>query len=79
MSNTVQLRVDAKTKRGVTNIFKSLGMDMSTGVKVYFEQVLKTKGIPFLLLTKEGYKTEQGKKLLEIIKRTQADYKNDIH
>ena len=50
MSNTVQVRVDPKTKRGVANVFKSLGMDMPTGVKVYFEQVLKTKGTPFFRL-----------------------------
>lgn len=54
MNNTVQLRIDSKTKRAVSNIFHSLGLDLSTGVKMYFQQVLKYKGIPFLLLTKNS-------------------------
>ncbi len=54
MGNTVQLRIDSKTKRAVSNIFHSLGLDLSSGVKMYFQQVLKYKGIPFLLLTKNS-------------------------
>ena len=76
MGNTVQLRVDAKTKRGVTNIFKSLGMDMSTGVKVYFQAVLKKKGIPFPLLTENGFTPEQEERILAESRRTMEDYKN---
>ena len=76
MNSTVQLRVDAKTKRGVANIFKSLGMDMSSGVKVYFEQVLRTKSIPFPLLTENGYTPEQEEKILAESRQTMIDYKN---
>ena len=76
MTETVQLRVDAKTKRAVTNIFKSLGLDMSSGIKMYFQQVLRHKGIPFPLLTENGYTPEQEAKLLAIVQETEADYKS---
>ena len=64
MSNTVQLRIDDKTKRAVASVFHSLGLDLSTGVKIYFQQVLNYKGIPFPLITENGYTAEEEKRLL---------------
>lgn len=76
MNSTIQVRVNAKTKRKVANIFQSLGMDMSTGIKIYFERVIEEKGIPFRLrLTENGYTPEQEEKLLAIVKRFEADDK----
>lgn len=75
MNSTIQLRIDTKTKRTVAGIFKSLGLDISSGIKMYFQQVIKTKGIPFPLLTENGYTLEQEKKLLATIRRTEADRK----
>mgnify|MGYP001577045641 FL=1 len=74
MSNTVQLRIDSKTKRAVSNIFRSLGLDMSTGVKIYFQKVLKYKGIPFLLVTENGHTFEEEKRLLRESVNTQKIY-----
>ena len=76
MSSTVQFRLDAKTKKGVANIFKSLGMDMSTGLKIYVQKVLQTKSIPFPLLTENGFTPEQEEKILAESRRTMADYKS---
>lgn len=76
MNKTVQLRIDAKTKREVTHIFKSLGLDISSGVKMYFHQVIKTRGIPFPLLTENGFTLEQEAKILEESRQTMEDYKS---
>lgn len=77
MNSTIQVRVNAKTKRKVANIFQSLGMDMSTGVKIYFERVIEEKGIPFRLrLTENGYTSEQEAKILAIAKQTEEDYRS---
>lgn len=54
MNNTVQLRVDSKTKHAVAAIFASLGMDVSTGIKIYLERVIKEEGIPFSVTTKRS-------------------------
>ena len=76
MNDTLQLRVDSKTKKRAAGIFQSLGMDMSTGIKVYLERVIKEKGIPFrLLLTENGYTPEQEEKLSAMIRRGESDRK----
>ncbi len=74
MSHTIQVRVNPKTKRAVGKIFAELGLDMSTGIKIYFSQVLKTGGVPFPLLTENGFTPEQENKLLAIARQTEADY-----
>lgn len=72
MNNTVQLRVDGKTKHAVTAIFASLGMDVSTGIKIYLERVIKEDGIPFALTVKPNNaaiaSTRQWKKVRGILK-----------
>ena len=75
MSDFVQLRVDAKTKKKVASIFADLGLDLSTGVKIYFQQVLRQKGIPFPLVTANGFTPEEEKKILQESKETMALYK----
>lgn len=74
MSSTVQLRVDKKTKQAVADIFQSLGLDLSTGVKIYFQQVLNCKGIPFPLLTVNGLTVEEERRILEESAETMALY-----
>ncbi|OGH71730.1 MAG: hypothetical protein A2921_01255 [Candidatus Magasanikbacteria bacterium RIFCSPLOWO2_01_FULL_43_20b] len=74
MSNTVQLRVDKKTKQAVAGIFQSLGLDLSTGVKIYFQQVLRYKGIPFPLVTENGFTKEEERMLLKESAETMALY-----
>jgi len=74
MNSTVQLRIDSKTKKAVANVFRSLGLDLSTGVKIYFQQVLNHKGIPFPLLTENGYSLVEEKRLLQESIKTQKLY-----
>lgn len=76
MSNIVQLRVDAKTKKQVASIFANLGLDLSTGVKIYFQQVLKYKGIPFPLLTANGFTPAQERKILRESAQTRKLYES---
>ncbi|MFH1946555.1 MAG: type II toxin-antitoxin system RelB/DinJ family antitoxin [Candidatus Magasanikbacteria bacterium] len=76
MNDTVQLRVDSKTKKDVAKIFKSLGMDMSTGVKIYFQQVLNSQGIPFLVLTENGFTLQEERQILAESTKTQKLYKD---
>lgn len=74
MSNTIQVRVDSKTKRSVAKIFEALGLDMSAGVKIYFQQVLRERGIPFPLVTENGFTPAQEKKLLAEVRQTRQLY-----
>lgn len=55
MSNnqTVQIRIDLKTKLAAQRAFKSMGMDMSSGVKMFLTQVVKDQCFPFVPSTKK--------------------------
>lgn len=45
--STLNIRIDPKTKRAAGKVFKDLGIDMSSGIKLYLTQVVHDKAIPF--------------------------------
>lgn len=47
---TVTFKVDKEVKDQATEIFNSLGMNLTTGLDVYLRAVIRTGGIPFNLL-----------------------------
>jgi len=50
MSSTIQVRVDSNLKKEATEIFEQIGLDMSSAVKLFLQQAVNRKGIPFHLL-----------------------------
>jgi addiction module RelB/DinJ family antitoxin len=42
MTTTLQIRIDKKTKDAAQKAFHSMGLDMSSGVKLYLTQVMNT-------------------------------------
>ena len=53
--DTIQIRIDTKTKRAAKKLFAEMGMDLSTGIKLYLAQALKEKGLPFQPRTVNGF------------------------
>lgn len=49
MTTTLQTRVDAKLKRDAMKTFEAMGLDMSTGIKMFLTQVVRTNSIPFAI------------------------------
>lgn len=47
MSSTITVRVEDRIKKEASDIFKEVGMDMSTAINVYLKQVIRSNGIPF--------------------------------
>ncbi|MCC9800819.1 type II toxin-antitoxin system RelB/DinJ family antitoxin [Streptococcus agalactiae] len=45
--STIAVRVDDQLKDDATELFQSLGLDMSTAVKMFLIQSVKTQSIPF--------------------------------
>ena len=58
---TIQIRIDPKTKREVAKVFEDVGLDMSSGFKVYINKVLEEGGVPFPLKRKTflGYPSKE--------------------
>jgi DNA-damage-inducible protein J len=65
MTTTLQIRIDKKTKDAAQKTFRSMGLDMSSGVKLYLTQVMHTNTIPFPIFSFDNLPRE---KKLEIIK-----------
>ena len=68
---TLQLRIDEKEKNAAKKVFKSLGLDMSSAVKIYFKQVVLTQSIPFPLLTENGLTVQQENAILKAEKEAE--------
>ncbi|MEI7741417.1 MAG: type II toxin-antitoxin system RelB/DinJ family antitoxin [bacterium] len=62
---TIQIRIDEKTKKQSQKVFEALGLDMSSGVKLYLQRVIKQKGIPFRVVTENGLTIEQEERILK--------------
>lgn len=44
----VTIRIDEKLKKDAKNTLAKQGLDMSTAIKMFFNQVVIEKGLPFL-------------------------------
>lgn len=64
--STVAVRVDAQLKDEATKLFQSLGLDMSTAVKMFLIQSVKTQSIPFEIKNKSFISDEEFQKLVEL-------------
>ncbi|MFA6536632.1 MAG: type II toxin-antitoxin system RelB/DinJ family antitoxin [Candidatus Paceibacterota bacterium] len=60
---TLQIRIDENTKKRAKKTLKDLGLDISSGVKLFLEQVITTQSIPFSAVTPAGYKLRNWKQL----------------
>ena len=48
------IRLDENDKDVATAIFADLGMDFSTGIRIYLQQVIQNNGIPFPLVKQDN-------------------------
>lgn len=74
--DTIQIRIDQKTKREAKRILDRLGLDMSSAVKIYLRQISRTKGIPFPLITENGFTQSQEDQLIMESNQTLKSYRN---
>ena len=52
----INIQVDGDIKNQAQDVFAALGMDMTTAVNIFLRQAIRTKGIPFELVTEEPEK-----------------------
>ncbi len=51
----LNIRLDKKTKEKARKTLDELGLDLSSGVKLFLKTVISTQSIPFEIRTKNGY------------------------
>ncbi|MEI7620678.1 MAG: type II toxin-antitoxin system RelB/DinJ family antitoxin [Candidatus Falkowbacteria bacterium] len=72
-SEQIQIRIDAKTKNEVKKILDSLGMDMSSAIKIFFRQVINAKNFPCELRGENGLTLQNS----AVLRQSIIDAKNN--
>lgn len=62
--DTIQIRIDSKTKKAARKMLDEVGIDMSSAVKLFLTNVINRKGIPLDLRTENGFTLAQEQALL---------------
>jgi addiction module RelB/DinJ family antitoxin len=61
---TIQIRLDEKTKIKAKKVFKKMGLDVSSGIKLYLNRVVQDQTIPFVVRTENGFTPEQEQEII---------------
>ena len=80
MNSTLQIRIDKQTKRESGEDFQKMGIDTSSGVKMFLSQVVNYGAIPFVPTTQNGFSAEREKRVLAETKtaiRSGKRYRSD--
>lgn len=67
---TINIRTDAKLKKAATKILERMGLDMSSAVKLFLNQVVITKKIPFPIRTVNGFTVEEEEEMIKDMEET---------
>ncbi|MFA6474969.1 MAG: type II toxin-antitoxin system RelB/DinJ family antitoxin [Patescibacteria group bacterium] len=52
--DTIQIRIDTKTKQSAQHVLDELGLDMTSAIRVYLKQIVLQTSLPLRLLTSNG-------------------------
>lgn len=77
---TIQVRVPEKNKKNVEKILASLGLDVSTAVRMFLVRIELDQGLPFPVskkLTVNGFTPEFEAEVLEAAKDTEGSISFD--
>jgi DNA-damage-inducible protein J len=64
MNSTLQVRLDKETKEKAQKTLNSMGLDMSSGIKLFLTQVINLQSIPFPVLSANHWSAEQKRKII---------------
>ena len=61
----IQIRVDDNLKKDAETLFKDLGLDMPTAIRLFLKQALIHNGIPFTITRSDDFYNEYNMKILK--------------
>ena len=65
MSSIINIRVDSATKSAAQKTLEEIGLDLSSGIKLFLRNVVITKSVPLNLRTANGFTVAQEKEMLK--------------
>ena len=79
-TSLLQVRVEDSLKDQVATVFKNLGIDTSTAVRMFLKRAVMENGIPFrMTLPKTPYNAERGyRAMVEISEGAEKDGLSDM-
>ncbi len=75
-SEQLQIRIDAKTKKEAKEILNSIGLDLSSAIKLYLRQVINFGHLPFELREENGLTLSSRDVLKDSIKSAENSKKS---
>lgn len=64
-TTTLQLRIDAATKAKAQKVLEKIGLDLSSGIKLFLNQVIITNSLNFTPRTVNGFTPHREKEILK--------------
>ena len=64
MTTTLQVRMDKTIKEQAQKAFLGMGLDMSSGIKLFLTQVARTRSIPFPILSADNFSPAHKRKII---------------
>jgi DNA-damage-inducible protein J len=65
MSSIINIRVDSATKSAAQKTLEEIGLDLSSGIKLFLRNVVITKSVPLNLRTENGFTVEYEQAMLK--------------
>ncbi|MCF7830524.1 type II toxin-antitoxin system RelB/DinJ family antitoxin [Candidatus Gracilibacteria bacterium] len=75
MNSLLQIRIDKEKKEQAQEVFKNLGMNLTTGINIFLSAVLRERGIPFQLYEEDENSRKLSKETIRNLKAAQKDFK----
>lgn len=66
-NTTIQFRIDKKSKEKAQTILKKMDIDLSGAMKMFISQIIRTKAMPFVARTENGFTPEYEQMILDDI------------
>ena len=71
-SSQIQVRIDSQTKREVREILDTMGLDLSTVVKMLCKQIQRSGSLPFEVRDVNGFRPEKARELRAAIREAHS-------
>jgi len=76
MSSNINVRVDSATKKAAQKTLQEIGLDLSSGIKLFLRNVVITKSVPLNLRTENGFTVAFEQEMLKEIEWTKKHGKS---
>ncbi len=69
----INIRINKDMKEKAKKTLEDLGLDLSSGVKLFLRSVINTQSIPFEIRTKNGYTLKQEEEMIDSLNEAKDD------